>query len=111
MAVGELENRHGPAASDLDYVDMAVEMHTFPCVDALASRHDVPARILVTVARGAICPHHFCLKARGRQPPVEIFANLQIVVARRIERRNADQILRQRDQIIAPRHHGLVQPV
>lgn len=89
----------------LDHIDMAVEMHALAWRPAVASRHEVPARIPIAVANRALGPYQFGLKPGLQKPSVQKVADFAVVRARRIKRGNADQVLRQADQVIAPRGH------
>lgn len=76
-------------------------MHALARLRALAPRHDVPARIGRAIARRTLRADQLRCKATRRKAFVQIFANLAVVFARRIEGRNADKVLRQRDKIVA----------
>ena len=90
-----------PACADFNHIRMAVEMHTIARLRALAAGKNVPTRVFVAVTRRALRPDHLCLKAVAFQAVVQIFADQAIIFARRVQRRDADQILRQGDQVIA----------
>ena len=92
----------GPAMADLDHVVMAVEMDAVARAGALHPRDEVPARMAVAVARRAI--GHGSTRQEKPAPPsraARIIADIAVVQARRVQRRNPDQIPGQRDQRIA----------
>ncbi len=92
----------GPAVADLDHVGMAVEMHAIARAPAFAACDDVPARVFVAVAGRAVGADQFGFKPRSPQTPVQIVADRAIIASRRVQRGDADQVLGQRDQVIAP---------
>ncbi len=89
--------------ADLDHVVMAVEMDAVAGAASLAAGDHVPAWMGGRVARRALGPDEVHCKALPAEPFGEIVADFQIVAAGRVERGNADQVLRQHDEIIAPR--------
>ena len=105
LAVLELaaERIEGPAAAGFDHVVMRVEVHRLARPAALAPGDDVPARILVAVADRALGANQFNGIAGFAQALGEVIADFAVVVPGRIDRRNADQVLRQRDQVVATR--------
>src|SRR6056297_3077389 len=102
---------HGPAMAHLDHVNMAVEMHASTGARALAPRDDIPARMPVAVAGCAMRADHLRREPRLGQPPVQIVAELAIVHARRVQRRDTDQVLRERNQIRLARRDLVAQPL
>ena len=93
----------GPALPDLDHVDVAVEMHARPRARALAAGDEVPARVPVAVAGRALGAHELGPEAERLQPARDELADLAVVLARRVDGRDAHQRLGQRDQRLAPR--------
>ncbi|MFD1381638.1 hypothetical protein [Fodinicurvata halophila] len=77
----------------------------------LAARDHVPARVLVAVTRRAFGPDEFHFEAAAFQALGQELADFQVTVARRIERGNADQGLRQFDQVVASRLDFPSEPV
>jgi len=96
-----------PAVAGLHDIDMGVEMHAGAGRSALTARHNVPTRIAVAVAGRAVGADHFNVEPPLLQPRRQIFADLQIGLAWRIERRDADQVLGQRDQLVASRFNQI----
>ncbi len=92
----------GPAVADLDHVVMAVEMHAVAGGGAFAARDHVPARMGGAVAGRAFGADQIDGEAVPAEPFGEIFADFQIVAARWVERGDANQVLRQRDKVVAP---------
>jgi len=87
--------------ADLDHVVMAVEMHAFAGRAAPMPGDQVPARKGFAVAGRAMGADQFAGPALRRQPGLQVFADLAIVAARRVQRRDADQIPGQADQVVA----------
>ncbi len=87
--------------ADLDHVVMAVEMHALSGSAAAVAGDEVPAREFLAVARRAVGTDQLAVPALRTQPGLQVFADLAIQAARRVQRRNADQVLRQADQIVA----------
>ena len=75
-------------------------MHAFPRTGPSAMRNNVPTGVFFAVAGGFKRPDQFNLKAVFGQASLQILANLTVVFARRVQRWNTDEILRQRDQVV-----------
>ena len=92
--------------ADLDHVVMRVEMHAVAGARALDAGDEVPARIGLAVAGRAMGADQFGREAAFGEIGGEKIADLAVIAPRRVQRRNAYQCLRQRDQIIAARVDG-----
>ena len=90
-----------PAMADLDHVVMAVEMHAVTGTRSLQPGDQVPARVCVAVARCALRADEFDAEAGRQQPGCQIVADPAIVLTGRVQCGDADQILRQADQVLA----------
>ena len=91
----------GPAFADLDDICVAVEMYTIPGSATVPAGDNIPTRIFFAVAGCAKGAHQLGFETRCAQPLIKVFANLAVIVARRGQGGNADQILGQRDQVVA----------
>jgi hypothetical protein len=92
-----------PPAADFDDIMVRVEMHSLARCPAFAPSDDVPARMGVAVACRPLCPQQFRRVPMRRQPPVHVVTNVPVMVARRVHRREADQVLRELDEVVAAR--------
>ena len=101
----------GPACANLDHIGMAVEMHTRAGLGALVPRDDVPAGVFFAISGRTFGTDQGGFKPLGGQPLFQQIADRRIVFARRVQSGNADQILRQRDQIIAHPLNSVLQGV
>ena len=100
-----------PAMADLDHVVMRIEMHRLAGPGAMAAGDEVPARKFRAIAGGAMGADQFAGESPGGEPGFEIFADIAVMPARRIQGRDADQILREADQIIAAGQNGIGQGI
>jgi hypothetical protein len=101
----------GPAVAGLDHVVVAVEMHAVARTCAFDPGHHVPARIPVAVGGRAVGADHLDGEATVPEARTEDVADLAVIAARRIERRDADEDLRQRNDLVAAGGHGVDQGV
>ena len=100
-----------PALAHGHDIGMAVEVDALPRPRPLAPRDDVPARMALAVARRPLGADHRDVKARAPQPPGKNLADVAIERPRRVQRRDAHQVLGQRDHLLAPRLDRLTEPV
>ena len=76
-------------------------MHTFTSARAVFARNKVPTWIFLAISRRFFSPDQLYVKPVPVQARFQEFANVAVIVSRWVQRRNANQILRQRDQIRA----------
>jgi hypothetical protein len=88
-----------PAFARLDDVDMRVEMDGRARAAAFEAGDHIGTRVAVVVARRALAAHIVDRKAAAPQPLAEILRAGPVGLARRIDRRKADQLGGQRDQL------------
>ena len=103
------ERIDGPAVPDHDHIGVGVEVNALPGPRPLTPCDDVPAGIPVTVTQRPLGPDQRHVEAGAGKPVAQILANLAVSTARRVQRGHADQVLRQRDQILTPCLDRLVQ--
>ena len=103
LAVAQLaaERIGGPAGADLDHVVVRVEVDGVAGRRALAAGDEVPARMLVAVAGRALGAEQLDGEAARRQAVADVLADREVVVAGRVDRRDADEVLGQRDEVVA----------
>ena len=99
-----------PTLSHLNDIGMRVEMHALAARRSLSTRHDIPTRKGIAVARCTLGPHPLRFKTGTAQPLIQEIANRVIILTRRIDRRNRNQGLRQSDQVITPVRNARGQP-
>ena len=100
-----------PAMANLDHVVMAVEMHAVARTRPLQAGDKVPARIGIAVTRCALGADKLHAEAGRQQPGGQIVADPAVILPRRVQRGNADEILRQADQVLAPGIDGKKQRI
>ena len=93
--------------ADLDHVVVAVEMHAFAGPPGIMAGDKVPAREFLAIAGCALGADQSAFPALRGEPRRKILADIEVMPPRRVQRRNADQILRQADQVVAADLHEL----
>jgi hypothetical protein len=86
----------------VDHIDVAGEMHALARLWPLAAGNHVPARIGLAIPWCAERSDQLGLEPRRSKPTIQIFADLPVIFAGRIQGRDADQLLGERNQIVAP---------
>ena len=81
-------------------------MHAFAGPASIATGDDVPAGVFLAVAGGAKGADQLRLEPVLAQTGIEVFADQTIVLPRRVQRRDADQILGQGDQVVTLGDNG-----
>ena len=95
-----------PAGPDLDHIGVAVEVDTFARPAPFAAGDDVPTGVFLAIAGGTKGADQLRLEPVLAQAGIKVFADQPIVLTRRVKRRDADQILGQRDQIVTLGDNG-----
>ncbi|MPL95501.1 hypothetical protein SDC9_41672 [bioreactor metagenome] len=90
-----------PAMADLDHVVMAVEMHALAGARARAPRDEIPAREVLAIAGRAGGAQQFDGESLPRQSLGQKLADLAVIAPGWVQRRHADQRLRQRNERVA----------
>ncbi len=104
LAVFQLTTKRvfGPTMADLDHIMVRIEMNAVAGCATFVTRDHVPTRVFHAVANRPLGADHFDLEPGFRQPFRQIGAYLAIIMPRRVQRGNADQVLGQGDQIVPP---------
>ena len=76
-------------------------MHAFAGFFTVTARHDIPTGIFFAVPGGAVGADQFSGEAGFGQAAIKVVANVAVVFARWVQRRNTDEVLREGNQIIA----------
>src|SRR5690606_8631606 len=93
------EGAAGPAVAAPDHVLVRGGMESAAGALTFVPGDEVPARVRGRVARRAPGADQLDREARAAQPFPEVFADLEVVEPRRVQRRDADEIAGERDEI------------